>query len=168
MSLWLIEHKLTESEFTTCGGYRSKGNKKKKNCLNATAVLKDHSLCYYQYQCSYKYWEITKVSKLYDTDVLLGKSKCPFIDGTNQLWRNQLMGHEIIKKKKFKHVHFSVVHHPENTNLSDTIERYSKMLLDKSIFTSFISKDIIDAVRVLDDKEIKNWGKWYAELYKIA
>ena len=25
LKLWLIEHKLTESEFTTCGGYRSRG-----------------------------------------------------------------------------------------------------------------------------------------------
>ena len=26
LSLWLIEHKLSENEFTTCGGYKSKGN----------------------------------------------------------------------------------------------------------------------------------------------
>lgn len=167
LCLWLIEHKLTEAEFTTCGGYRSRGNKKKENCRNVAAILKDHDLCYYQNKCCYKYWYIMDNSNLYKSDALAAESKCPFIGGANQLWRNQLMGYQLQKDGKFKHVHFSVIHHPENLELSKTIKSYSNLLQDTSVFSSFSFKEIIDAVRLLEDKEIRTWEKWYTEIYKI-
>jgi hypothetical protein len=48
LCLWLIEHKLTEAEFTQCGGYKSKGRKPKHDCDKSFAELvSDSSPCYY-------------------------------------------------------------------------------------------------------------------------
>jgi hypothetical protein len=167
LCLWLIEHKLTENEFTTCGGYRSKGNKKKIDCKNGQLILADHSKCYYTYNCGYKYWEITQRSNLYNFEKLKNKDHCPFIGGENQLWRNQLLSYSIQEKGLFKKVHFSVVHHHENHDLGHTIAMYKQILNDSNIFGSFTSKDLINAAKSINDKSIKEWLDWFSGLYMI-
>ncbi len=139
LSLWLIEHKLTEDEFTTCGGYRSKGNHTKAFCKNGAKIVNDNTKCYYQYHCQYKYWEITSASELFDRDELKTRLRCPFIGGENQLWRNQLMAYSIKEKMQFKHVHFSVVHHPQNGDLQKTIDSYMNLLNNKRNYSAIIS-----------------------------
>jgi len=48
LNLWLIEHKLTEQEFTTCGGAKSKGRQAgKHSCDSIADILKNPALCYY-------------------------------------------------------------------------------------------------------------------------
>jgi hypothetical protein len=91
LSLWLIEHKLTEKEFTYCGGYSSKGKKDHHFCNAPFAdILANKSLCYYHDIKNYKYWDITERNQNFlknhsDYDY------CPFDKGMNQLWRNQLL-----------------------------------------------------------------------------
>ena len=62
LCLWLIEHKLTEREFTTCGGYRSKGisHSEKEYCTSCgiEEILENHDKCYYHKHCAYFYWNI--------------------------------------------------------------------------------------------------------------
>ena len=167
LSLWLIEHKLTEDEFTTCGGYRSKGNKSKNNCKNNALILNDESKCYYMYHCNYNYWHITKESHLFNMDKLKQKNRCPFISGPNQLWRNQLMGYAIQKKSSFKNVHFSVVHHHENNDLRNSMKEYKGMLNNQSVFDSFTSKDVIESAKKIHDPDIQKWIEWYSVLYRL-
>jgi hypothetical protein len=167
LSLWLIEHKLTENEFTTCGGYKSSNNKTKELCRSSTEIVNNHTKCYYQYNKNYKYWEITETSKLFNSDALKANKRCPFISGTNQLWRNQLMAYSVQKNGLFKNVHFSVVHHPDNHDLQKTIDNYTDMLLDKSLFSVFTSKQILDNCTKVENKEIREWVRWYSDLYRI-
>jgi hypothetical protein len=167
LSLWLIEHKLTEDEFTTCGGYRSKGNKQKANCRNSKLILSDESHCYYKYHCDYKYWQITNKSKLFNNTKLNQRKKCPFIGGENQLWRNQLMGYAIQEKEVFKNVHFSVIHHHENTDLQTSMDNYRDILNEQSVFDSFTSKDIIESAKEINNQDIQEWLKWYSVLYRV-
>lgn len=167
LSLWLIEHKLTENEFTTCGGYKSKGNKTKGYCRNGHLILNDYSKCYYQYHCDYRYWEISDRSNIYNLNSLKKKTECPFIGGENQLWRNQLLGYAIKEKRLFKSVHFSVVHHPDNHDLDLTIEQYKKILKRSDLFESYTIRDFIIAAKSINDKDLNNWISWYSGLYKI-
>ena len=167
LTLWLIEHKLTEAEFTTCGGFKSKGNKKKGNCKDGQMILSDHSKCYYNYHCNYKYWSLFEKSGIYNTQSLQKRTKCPFIGGENQLWRNQMMGYAIKKKGQFKNVHFSVVHHSGNTDLSDTIQKYEELLIDKNLFSSYTLSDFIVAAKKVNDEDLNIWITWYQDLYMI-
>ena len=168
LTLWLIEHKLTEDEFTTCGGYASRGNKTKSNCRSSAMILGDPSKCYYQYKCEYKYWDFTTSTSIYDFDVLRSKKRCPFIGGANQLWRNQLMAEAVQRGDEYEKTHFSVVYHPNNPDLQDTIDEYKQMLLDgKRIFSTFTSKQIVKASRIIDSGAIREWADWYSDLYRI-
>lgn len=167
LSLWLIEHKLTEDEFTRCGGYRTKMNINKHYCRDGKLILADHDKCYYSYSCQYKYWEITKDSNLYSFQSRDSRTSCPFMGGENQLWRNQLLGHSIRKLGPFKNAHFSVVHHPDNHDLDKTVNNYVSLLKDKSVFSCFTSREVIEAAKKVESEEIKKWVSWYSDLYRI-
>lgn len=167
LSLWLIEHKFTEDEFTQCGGFhRSSKNQTKNYCKDGNLVISDNSRCYLNREKKYKYWEFTD-EQVFNRDVLKKKNQCPFIDGTNQLWRNQILGKAIIQKGDYKNVHFSVVMHPDNPDLQPTINNYVNILKDKSVFSVFTSRDIINNAMKLNNPKIDKWVKWYKDLYKV-
>jgi hypothetical protein len=167
LSLWLIEHKLTEDEFTTCGGYRVRKKKEKQYCRNGKLILSDHNYCHYASKCNYNYWEITDRSELYDY-VALGKCKhCPFKGGENQLWRNQLLGNAIRDLGHFKNVHFSVIRHPNNHDLDKTLESYVKFLKTKEVLSCHTSKELIDKAGSVNNPDLNIWSSWYSELYRI-
>lgn len=166
--LWLIEHKLTEQEFTTCGGYKSKGNtdEGKNHCLNCTMkeIIDNHKLCYYDREKHYKYWEI--MSKKGTADFFGGEYEgkgCPFRGGMNQLWRNQLLAIALEKDNPYKFVSFSVVTHPDNCYLDDSMNQYRKLVKDSPKFSSFKSSDLINASKKYP--KLLDWVKWYEEVY---
>lgn len=165
--LWLIEHKLTEREFTTCGGYESVSNKNKENCKSSFSdILNDKNLCHYQDKCHYEYWNITEKHKNFFANAKACKT-CPFKGGMNQLWRNQLLGLALEDENVYKHVYFSVVHHPDNHALDDTINDYKQLINNNPKFSSFSSKVIIDKAKTVNAPDINKWIEWYRELYKI-
>ena len=61
LCLWLIEHKLSEKEFTVCGAYKSKANRNKDNCTqcNLMDIAKEPQKCHY-HTIGYKYWDTLK------------------------------------------------------------------------------------------------------------
>ena len=160
--LWLIEHKLTEQVFTTCGGYRSKSNTKKAYCNSCCIddILKDHDKCYYHEHCGYYYWKIMEKYASF----FCGEYKsngCPFRRGMNQLWRNQLMALELENRGIFKEVYFSVVSHPENSFLDKTINEYRELIKYSPKFYAFKSDTLVNgAINYLPD-----WSNWYKKVY---
>ena len=167
LCLWLIEHKLTEQEFTACGGYKSKGNDEegKAKCRSCSMedILNNPDICYYHRVCKYNYWNIMKdggaefYANHYD-----GKG-CPFRGGMNQLWRNQLLAMALEKEGIYKNVYFSVVHHPENYFLDKSMFEYAKLTDYSPKFNSFTSDQLIDAASI--DDRLKEWVAWYREVY---
>jgi len=167
LCLWLIEHKLREAEFTECGGYKSKGKMERHDCTRSFGeILQNKNLCYYHDVNGYKYWDITEENKDFFVNYQEHPS-CPFKGGMNQLWRNQLLGFTLEGQTKFKEVYFSVVRHPANDSLNETIKNYKKLIAGNPKFSAFTSKDVIDASEKFDDKELKRWVKWYRELYNL-
>lgn len=173
LCLWLIEHKLTEKEFTECGGYKSEQKRKKKQnrlnkCLtsNFAEILADHSICYYHHKCGYNYWGIMSMSGV--SDFFNGKLEikgCPFRRGLNQLWRNQLLAIALERQvpNKYHEVYFSVVHHPENHFLTQSMNKYRELNNHSSKFGSFTSLDLIDAAKI--DPQLSEWINWYVGVY---
>lgn len=175
--LWLIEHKLTEKDFTHCGGYKSNSTvmkdnlEYKENCTQCSMaeILANPDLCYYHAVSKYKYWEIMNeyggkefFSGKYDDD------GCPFRLGMNQLWRNQLLALALENKPNpygYKHVCFSVVKHPDNPSLDKSIEKYKKLTNNSPKFSVFTSLDLIRAAQ--DFVDLKDWISWYKRVYHI-
>ena len=176
--LWLVEHKLTEKDFTHCGGYKSDSKvmidnpKYKKKCTECSMdkILDDPSLCYYHAVSKYKYWNIMKDCG--GKEFFRGEYKgdgCPFRLGMNQLWRNQLLAMALEKNSEkygYKHVCFSVVKHPDNPSLDKSIEKYKELTNNSSKFSVFTSLDLIRAAQ--DVADLKDWINWYKGVYCIA
>lgn len=169
LCLWLIEHKLTESEFTTCGGSRSKGRTAIHTCSKPfSEILGDKAVCYHHSANHYNFWNITDANRA----LFVNHAKhptCPFIGGMNQLWRNQLLGLSIEQDERqpYKHVTFSVVKHPRNTYLDRSLAEYMDLIANNPKFSVFTSKDVLDAGAGLQDPELDQWIAWYRDLYAI-
>jgi hypothetical protein len=168
LCLWLIEHKLTEEEFTECGGFKSEGRNKSKHLCEKSfsEIINDKHICYYHDIRKSEYWNITEEHQSFFTNANTHTS-CPFKGGMNQLWRNQLMGLALEKTGKYKHVYFSVVHHPENDALSESMNEYKKLIANNKKFFHFTSRDVINAAEKIGDSAIDEWVSWYKGLYNV-
>jgi hypothetical protein len=166
LCLWLIEHKLTEKEFTTCGAFSTKANKSKHLCNSLfSEIINKKELCHYHNVNKYEYWNLTEQHQSFfiNPDEI---GTCPFKEGMNQLWRNQLLALALENEGRYKHVYFSVVHHPDNVALSKTINQYKSLTNNNPKFTTFTSVELIKHVKVVNDSQLNNWVEWYQDLYK--
>jgi hypothetical protein len=166
--LWLIEHKLTENEFTECGGFKSEGRNKSKHLCEKSfsEIINDKHICYYHDVRKSEYWNITEEHQSFFANANT-RASCPFKGGMNQLWRNQLMGLALEKTGKYKHVYFSVVHHPENDALNESMNEYKQLIANNKKFSHFTSKDVINAADKIGDSAIDEWVSWYKGLYNV-
>jgi hypothetical protein len=169
LCLWLIEHKLTEKEFTECGGFKSKGRQARHDCAKSlSGLLQDKDACYYQSARKFKYWEITECNQTFFVhhDHHTG---CPFKGGMNQLWRNQLLGLAIEQgsAQLYRHVSFSVVKHPRNDSLDSTLASYQALIGGNPKFSVFQSDELVRAAEAQGDSKLNEWAEWYRGLYKI-
>jgi len=168
LCLWLIEHKLTEKEFTECGGFKSDNRVKAKHkCEKSFAeILENKNLCYYHDIRKSNYWKITENNQTFFENHS-SITFCPFKGGMNQLWRNQLLGLALENENLYEHVYFSVVKHPENKSLDKSISQYQKLINNDVRFSIFDSSEIVKAANSLNDDKLNSWVKWYCDLYKI-
>lgn len=169
LCLWLIEHKLTENEFTECGGFRSKGRQPRHDCSQRFAdILADKPLCYYHDVRHFNYWSITEANRAFFPNHA-HYAHCPFQGGLNQLWRNQLLALSIEQdtRQPYRHTAFSVVKHPRNRALDTSLAAYRNLIADNPKFSVFTSADVITAATALNDTTLNAWIAWYRELYDL-
>jgi len=170
LCLWLIEHKLTEKEFTVCGGFKSKARDKSKHFCEKSfsELLLNKDDCFHHSFRGREYWNLSESNKSFFVNHSKHDS-CPFKGGMNQLWRNQLLGFAIEQDEKqpYKEVSFSVVHHPNNTALNNSMEQYKDLTGNNPKFFAFTSKQVIDSASKVKDTELKEWIGWYKELYMV-
>lgn len=162
--IWLIEHKLTEAEFTTCGGYKSKHNEHKDVCTNCNPFCNEsvQNQCRYSI-IGYNYWEITNDHKEQFSEKLAAMSQCPFKSGMNQLWRNQLLALKL-QEKRCGNAFFSVVYHSENESLETKLKSYESLFSKEAAFSYFTSKDLFECAQN-HGKDLSEWLKWYDDMY---
>ena len=168
LCLWLIEHKLTEKEFSQCNGYRSKNRDKSKHLCDKTfeEIVQNKDLCYYHSEKGREYWNLTESQKDFFANAYKFSS-CPFKGGMNQLWRNQLLGFALEKEGLFKEVYFSVVKHPGNKALDKSINSYKELINNNPHFSVYDSSEIIKEAETINDKDLNEWVKWYRDLYNV-
>ncbi|MBM3708548.1 MAG: hypothetical protein FJW69_09500 [Actinobacteria bacterium] len=170
LNLWLIEHKLTESEFTTCGAFKSPNRSTLHTCKSASAIIDNKNLCYYHSACNFNYWNITlSNASPFNIDLIKGFDICPFMGGMNQLWRNQLLTTSIessnSRELPYKKVYFSVVYHPENSYLNSTISEFKKLIGYSDRFFTFTSDELINKAKKTNEPVLSEWLDWYQKLY---
>ncbi len=170
LNLWMIEHKLTEVEFTTCGGYKSRGRTPLHSCAPASAILDDKNLCYYHSKCNFRYWDITlHETSPFNADLIRKYEECPFKGGMNQLWRNLLLATKLetstSPKWPYKKVYFSVIQHPRNKALQPSIDEFRKLIEYNDRFFAFSTDKLIKRAIEINEPVLAEWVRWYQELY---
>lgn len=169
LCLWLIEHKLTEKEFTECGGFKSKGRKARHDCGKCFAdVLSTPAVCYYHDVRKFNYWTLTERNQAFFPNHG-SHASCPFRGGMNQLWRNQLLALSVQadERQPYEHVSFSVVKHPRNPHLDPTLTAYRHLVADNPEFSVFNSADVLAAADNIGDAALAEWIAWYRRLYNL-
>jgi hypothetical protein len=169
LCLWLIEHKLTEAEFTACGGFKSRGRKPRHDCSRSFAdILADKHLCYYHDVSGFAYWTITEANQSFFVNHAQ-HAHCPFQGGLNQLWRNQLLALSIEQdaRQPYQYISFSVVKHIGNTHLDPSLHAYQDLIAHNPKFSTFTSTDVLAAASACDDVEMNHWIAWYRTLYNL-
>jgi Restriction Endonuclease associating with ARP len=174
--LWMIEHKLTEPEFTTCGGCLSKARNAARtvdptmyNCDKSfSEIIADKDICYYHSKCGYAYWDLMdRFQSFFPNHAAF--DECPFQGGMNQLWRNQLLALAIEhgNDHPFEKVTFSVVKHPRNRALDRTLVDYQRLIGDTDRFFHFDSSVLVNAASGLGNVGLTRWVEWYRGLYNL-
>jgi hypothetical protein len=168
LCLWLIEHKLAEKDFTNCGAFKSKARDPKKHDCTSTfsEICANKNICYYSDVRKNLYWELTDDFQEFFQNHH-DYAGCPFKDGMNQLWRNQLMGFALEQAGEFKHVYFSVVKHPENTSLDAVIKEYEHLIGSNDKFSILTTSEIIEKASRFENSSIQKWAEWYKTFYDI-
>jgi len=94
---------------------------------------------------------------------------CPFQGGLNQLWRNQLLGLSIEQDERqpYRHVTFSVVKHPGNTFLDQSLGAYQKLVAGNPRFSVFTHADVLAAAAAHKDAALEQWIAWFRNLYNL-
>lgn len=164
LCLWLIEHKLSEKEFTICGAYKSKANKYKEYCIKCNLIeIADNPMKCHYHMIGYEYWNIIK-ENLNKYQGYIEVKGCPFKGGLNQLWRNQMLAFALQATGVYNTVTFSVCHHAKNTMLNKSINRYKTLICRNNIFSSFTNYDILNAISP-QNIELQKWVQWYKDVY---
>lgn len=168
--LWLVEHKLTEAEFTQCNVvHNGKHPEEKKLCENLliNSLLDNPEKCYYTYSKHYKYWELTKKYINAFPGLNSNAKGCPFADGMCQLWRNVLLAKAAQEKYGYDKVYFSIVKPKDNKTLDNSINDFKK-IVDENIFSVFHPTQLIDAAKSIKDGNIQRWVDWYSRTYFLG
>jgi hypothetical protein len=169
LCLWLIEHKLTENEFTKCRGRRSSKRLPRHDCSGGFVdILDDKHACYYHDAKDYAYWILTDRFR----DFFPGHAEfagCPFAGGMYQLWRNQLMALSIEydDRQPFERASFSVMKHPRNSALDGTLDQYRTLVGDTPKFSVLTSEQVVSAAERIGDRVLDEWAAWYRDLYNL-
>ncbi len=167
LCLWLIEHKLTEREFTQCGGAKSKSRTSRHDCQRSfEEILRNKDYCYYHSGRQFEYWNLTEEFLSIYVDYS-GQDVCPFKGGMNQLWRNHLLAMAVEKQGHYKKASFSVVKHPGNVALDRTLEKYHQLTDNHPSFSVLDLRQVVDSALLTNDPEISKWANWYTDLYNL-
>ena len=115
------------------------------------------------HKIKYKYWDIyrTHEEKYQGNIQIIG---CPFREGLNQLWRNQLLGFALQETGVYKNTTFSVCHHAKNRMLNQSILRYKELTCRNKMFNSFTNYDVLNAVNDVKS-DLHSWLNWYKDVY---
>jgi hypothetical protein len=133
----LIEVKLSEGGFTTCGGAASRGNRRQDVCASAQRFLADPSACYLRRPLratrERRYWPIFEGAHGAVKTAFPGcggEGPCPFRGGAQQIMRNHALLLGLEQEGLVDFGAFVLVHHDANPDVVPVWDAYAAMAAD--------------------------------------
>ena len=169
----LLEVKLSEPDFTYCGGRDSPGNDKKHVCASAVRFLENPNDCYLRrpqrQQRDRRYWEIFTSSHGSVLAAFPGvdtEGQCPFAYGMQQPMRNLAIarGLEQAQDIDVEKAWFGLCAHDENKNVAEHWEGWKNLLGGGTLAPSIPASEI---VRVGEAEGLQEWAAWMRKRYRL-
>lgn len=134
----LIEVKLTEGGFTSCGGAESRANRRPDVCASAWRFLDAPNACYlrrpWRASRDRRYWEIFEAAhgSVPAAFPHVGDGPCPFRGGAQQMMRNHALALGLVQAGLADWWAFGLVHHDRNPDVPPAWDAYVEGAADRS------------------------------------
>jgi hypothetical protein len=153
----LCEVKFTETGFSKCGGFSSRGNHDKKFCDGEFSWDHVENRCYLVSQKGRRYFQLTAGSHTHEST-----ARCPFADN-NQCQRNLAFANAI-RGDTTDEAYFCLVHHDDNQVIQDAWDQYIALCLPEERLRLFRLK-ASDLVAHSSDETLR---RYFEERYQIG
>ena len=167
----LLEVKLSEREFTACGGRTSRGNRRKDVCQSARLFMQDPNACYlrrpvYQRR-DRRYWEIFagsygSVHKAFPNANLDGP--CPFAYDMQQPMRNLAIARGLEQDGTVRRAWFGLCTHDANPNIARQWAAWRRLLPEPSHAPVLSASEV---VRIGEVEGLTRWATYMRQRYQL-
>lgn len=133
----LLEVKLTEGEFTSCGGAVSRANRRKDVCASSARFFDDPAACYLRHPWrasrDRRYWQIfaTAHGGVREAFPRSTGARCPFEGNAQQIMRNHALALGLVQAGVADWWAFGLVHHDQNPDVPPQWDAYVESTVDR-------------------------------------
>ena len=167
----LVEVKLSEGGFTTCGGRSSRRNRRKDVCRSAALFLDDPNTCYltrpWGKQRDRRYWEIFTKSRGTVRDAFPHTEPdgpCPFAFNMQQPMRNYAIALGLEQEDIVGRAWFVLCAHDANPDVAGHWRAWKDLLPDPSMAPFLPASEV---VRAGEAAGLKDWGSYMRSRYRF-
>ncbi len=167
----LLEVKLSEGEFTACGGRESRGNRRKDVCRSASLFMHEPNACYLRrpvrQRRDRRYWEIFarshgSVRNAFPNADLNGP--CPFAFDMQQPMRNLAIAQGLLQDGTVHQAWFGLCAHDANPQIAALWSEWSHLLPEPSMAPVLPASAIVSAGEAAG---LKSWTAYMRERYQL-
>ena len=167
----LLEVKLSEGEFTPCGGRESRGNRRNDVCQSASLFMHDPNACYLRrpvrQRRDRRYWEIFarshgRVRNAFPNADLNGP--CPFAYDRQQPMRNLAIARGIEQEGTVHKAWFALCAHDSNPEIATLWSDWSHLLPEPSMAPVLPASAIVSAGEA---EGLTDWAGYMRERYQL-
>jgi hypothetical protein len=167
----LVEVKLTEAGFTTCGGRDSPRNRRTDVCASAATFFASPTACYLQRTsgktCDRRYWEIFERSNGSVRAAFPGadvNGSCPFAGHAQQPMRNLALAHALVQGGVVARSWFLLCAHDDNPDVASHWHAW-RALLGADQPAPILAASLVVAAGRADGRA--DWADWMATRYRL-
>ena len=169
----LLEVKLSEPDFTHCGGRNSPGNDKRHVCASAARFFENPNECYLRRprrrQRDRRYWEIFTLGHGSVLAAFPGadtEGQCPFAYSMQQPMRNLAIARGLEQDQDIdvEKAWFGLCSHDENSNVAEHWKGWKNLLTESTLAPSILASEI---VRVGEAAGLREWAGWMRAKYRL-
>jgi hypothetical protein len=171
----LIEVKLSEGGFTTCGGRGSPRNGRRDVCDSAAVFFAETGACYLNRPAharrDRRYWSIFAAADGTVQGAFPGADLggcCPFADDMQQPMRNHALALGLLQSGRYEFARFGLVHHDDNPDVPLHWERYRAMIADPEVLFRLPASAVIEAGRRLEASWSSDWAQYLEDRYRLG
>ena len=169
----LIEVKLSEPNFTPCGGRMSPGNQRRDVCDSAALFFSDPSACYLtrplRQRRDRRYWEFFEGAHGTVAAAFPGAGHagpCPFANDMNQPMRNLAIARGLEQDEGWDidRAWFVLCAHDDNPKIPELWREWQLLLPDQSMSPSLPASQVVNAGEA---EGFTGWARWMRKRYLL-